>query len=245
MTNAPDMALGRDAALTYLTGGMAEGAVRPRHLGEKFTPDGAPLPFPGNTTLCHLDPQSAAHAAVTHAQAQLRSGPLADSFAFLPPASFHMTVFEGVNDAHRVPERWPADLSLGTPLGDVTQHFETALAACDLPQRFTISPLELFAGFAISVTGATAPDLRTMRAARDRMSAALHLRRPDHDRYRFHITLAYPLRWFNADEASAIVDLCEEIFAGLAPAMGTVPLGPIAFCQFETMHRFDPLRLLT
>lgn len=100
-----------ETAFRYLTGALT-GGERPDAVGRKFTPEGAPLACPGFTTICHVDKSSDAFAALTRAQERLKTGPLASAFAFMPPASLHMTIFEGIIDYSRTRARWPGHLSL-------------------------------------------------------------------------------------------------------------------------------------
>lgn len=227
----------------YLTGAL-EPTAHPAAVGEKFTADGQVLPTPGNTTLCHVDPSSPAHAHITAAQHRLRSGPHADAFAFLPPASFHMTVFEGVIDFVRTADRWPASVPLDAPVSDVTAVFDHQLSGIGLAQSFDVRPVDLFAGFSLSMDGVDAAATQTLRRTRDQLSDATGIRRADHDSYRFHITLGYLLRWLTPDEADATLALSRDVCAQLIQDMPQLTLGPVEFCSFETMHHFAPRHLI-
>lgn len=228
-------------AFDYLTGRLTGGA-HPTAVRRKFTPDGVVLKTPGNTFLCHVDPTSPAHAALTRAQVHLKAGPHADAFAFLSPASFHMTVFQGVIETERHADRWPSHLPLDTPIDDVTVDFRHRMVGIDLPLAFHIRPVGIFAGFSVAVEGAAPDEEADLRGARDVLSERVGLRAPDHAAYAFHITLGYLLRWLTPDEAHAIVARSREAGANLPAA---IRLGPVEFCAFENMTRFDPLLLLT
>lgn len=229
--------------IAYLTGARAT-TDTPPGVGEKFDAAGGVLPFAGNTTLCHIPADSAAHAALCAAQTVLRDGLPNDAYAFLPAASLHMTVVEGVNDPHRTAPRWPAHLPADMPLAQVTSGFDTALAPLSLPQSCAIRPVQILGGNSLTVTGASAVHEASLRRARDRMADALNHRRPDHNRYRFHITLAYLLRWLTVDEATAAIALSDHVADRLIAALPSIELGAIAFCRFENMHAFETLRLL-
>ena len=53
------------------------------------------LPEAGNTVVCHLDFDAAAHSAVLDARARMQALPGAECFIYTPADSLHMTVFEG------------------------------------------------------------------------------------------------------------------------------------------------------
>lgn len=232
-----------DSARAYLTGALT-GGPRPVAVGRKFAPDGGVLPTAGNTMICHIDPGSEAHAALVAAQAMLRTGPCAGAFAFLPPASFHMTVFEGVIDTHRTPGHWPADRPVDAPVDAVTTDFLGRVPGVALPPGFDIRPDAVFGGFSVRVSGATVADAAALRGARDSLAQALGLRRADHHAYGFHITLGYLLRWLTPAEASAVIALSHATHRALAARAPVIRLGAVEFCTFADMHRFDCLRRL-
>ncbi|MHA3915020.1 DUF1868 domain-containing protein [Halovulum sp. GXIMD14793] len=228
----------RDLAFRYLTGALTGGA-QPEAVGRKFTPEGTPLPCPGNTIICHIDQRSEAFAGLVTAQQHLKTGPHADAFTFLPAESFHMTVFEGVIDYTRTPERWPTHLPLDAPIDTVTTDFAERLQDINLPAPLQVRPEGIFAGFSVSLTGATPEAETRLRHTRDQFQTATNLIRPDHDTYRFHITLGYLLRWLDPTEANAVLDLSEDIAAKFTKTAGQINLGTPEFCRFDTMHHFE------
>ena len=228
-------------AFRYLTGELT-GGDRPDALGKKFTHDGAPLSCPGFTTVCHVDPGSDAFAALVDAQERLKAGPLAGAFTYLPPDSLHMTIFEGVIDYSRTPERWPGHLPTDAPIAQVAEDAATRLRGHDLETTFIARPVEVFAGFTVGMTGATKVEETRLRQTRDSLRDALNIHRPDHDSYQFHITLAYLLRWLSAEDARQVIDLSSEVTQRLLAQIPALTLGPIELCQFETMHHFEEMK---
>ncbi len=227
-------------AFAYLTGALSDG-VRPDAVGRKFTPDGQPVTCRGNTAICHVDKKSHAFAALVAAQDRLKGGPLADGFTFLPPESFHMTIFEGVIDYMRSADRWPGHLPTDAPIDTVTEDFAARLRNIGLAQRLQASPIGIFGGFSVQMTGADASEEALLRLTRDQLQEATNLVRPDHETYRFHITLGYNLRWFSAEEAEAIIALSDEVAQELVARAPRITLGPVEFCAFDTMHHFETL----
>jgi hypothetical protein len=229
----------RAESIAYLTG-AATGGTRPAAVGAKFDRDGQTLPYPGNTFLCHIPPDSDPHAALTEASQSLQAGVLADAFSFLPPASFHMTVFEGITDAQRQPARWPRGVALDAGLDEVTRHLEPRVAHLALPPHQRIRPEGIFGGFSVAVAGATAADERSLRESRGELRTATGIEQVDFEGYRFHITLAYALRWLTAAEADVVMDLSEEVFDRLLDRCPTIDLGGVEFCTFDDMRAFRP-----
>ena len=230
-------------AFAYLTGALSEGH-RPDAVGQKFTPDGQPVTCRGNTAICHVDKGSDAFAALVAAQDRLKAGPLADGFTFLPPESFHMTIFEGVIDYMRSADRWPGHLPTDASIDTVTEDFAARLRNVGLAQRLQASPTSLFGGFSVRMSGADASEEALLRLTRDQLQNATNLVRPDHEAYGFHITLAYNLRWFSPDEADAIIALSDDVAQELVARAPQITFGPVEFCAFDTMHHFETLQLI-
>lgn len=230
-------------AFDYLTGALTGGAL-PDAVGRKFTPEGATLSCPGFTTICHVEPASDAFLALVKAQEALKAGPLAQAFTFMPPDSLHMTIFEGVIDYSRGQEHWPKHLPLDATIEYCASEAKTRLAASQHNTAFTVRPTGIFAGFSVSMAGATDCHEASLRETRNHLRDTLKLYRSDHDAYQFHITLAYLLRWLNADEAQQVIDLSREVAERLFQHMPEVTLGPIELCTFETMHQFERMMYL-
>jgi hypothetical protein len=181
-----------------LTGALAAGSVAgPRAplsadeaakpfpwIGRKFAADGRVLPFPGNTFICPIAPSNPATAPLRAFRAALEAEPYAHKFAFTPPSSYHMTVFEGVVDQVRKPGFWPADLDPDAPLADCNRLFLRKLAAFnleDLP-RFRMAVMEgpgnvdMRPGAGIYLSPLDDRENARLRRLRDRLSDLLALR---------------------------------------------------------------------
>jgi len=230
-------------ALDYLSGALTGGA-QPDAIGKKFAADGTVLTDPGCTTICHVDPSSPAFAALTRAQEALKAGPFAKDFAFLPPASFHMTIFDAFIESGRSRERVPAHLPEEATVNEIIEDASARVEDLVIAQEFQARPVGIFGGFSVSMTGKNAAAEQLLRKTRDQLSDTLKIRKSDHDAYRFHITLAYNLRWFQPYEALQIIALSDQVGRHLVEEIEFIDLGPVEFCSFETMHHFEPLKLL-
>jgi hypothetical protein len=221
-------------------------AITPPGGGGKFAPDGTLLPFPGNTILCHIDPASAAHRALIAMQERCMAADWAENFAFLPTASFHMTVFEGVcmNPIYR--EDWPQDVPRDLSRNEVSEVMLDRLRNVHLPSRARVRPVGVRhnAGIGVLVAGADNASELALRDTRWQLSEALGYRPANFTGYRFHITLAYLLHWLDEDLARRVGGEVEAALHDLAATVPEFELGPPEFCNFDTMHEFVPLRLL-
>ena len=229
--------------LAYLTGRQEAGAA-PVSIGRKFDAAGRVLPCAGNTMLCHVDPKSEAFEALSAAQSAMKSGKFAQAFAFLPPASLHMTIFEGVIDYARTADRWPGHIPLDASVAAVTDDVLQRLNRIRVPRAFQVKPTRLFGGFSVLMSGANSAAEAQLRSTRDQLRLATNLILPDHGSYSFHISFGYLLRWLADEDARRLQDHADAVFAEfLRPLQFT--LGPVEFCRFNDMYRFEALARLT
>ena len=199
----------------------------------KFSARGEPLPFAGNTILC---PLPAGHP-YSQFQQTLRAW---KSLAVLPEASLHMTVFDGVLDHLRTPPLWPSDLPANAPLDACHNHFDQALANLPFPsllhldfQAFHLTP----ATIAIALTPPSDSPLRNLR---NLLSTTLKIRRPNHDAYQFHITLASVL----TQPPPPLANLLAAWTAQLRQTTPQLSLHAAYFCTFPNLTNFYPRRRL-
>jgi hypothetical protein len=233
----------RAASIAYLIGEGAQGPA-PVAVGQKFSSDGQVLAYPGNTFICHIPP-GPAHRALTAAVQRLQDGLCAPAFAFLPPSSYHMTIFEGVTDKDRSDGRWPEGIDAASKVDAVTAAFLQVIGKLELPTAVTIRPTGLFGGFSVRVEGATMADQATLRRARESLREATGICRPNFDDYTFHITLAYLLRWLTQNEAETVMLLSDEVAEGLLADAPLIPLGGVEFCSFADMNVFPLIARLS
>ncbi|MFE0758423.1 DUF1868 domain-containing protein [Inquilinus sp. NPDC058860] len=222
----------------------AEGAPNPT-LGYKFARDGSPLPFRGNTIICHILETAPELPALAELANRLRDLPWGGRFAFLPASSYHMTVFEGVTYAERSPERWPEGVAPDAPLEDITRRFIDRLHGLSVPQRFAMRPVGLVpmgtGGTVVGLEPADEDTTRQIRGLREAFALILGLRKPNHESYRFHITLSYLLEWLSPAEAERHLAAHQRLGEAFIEAHPVLQLGPPEFCVFETLHRFLPV----
>lgn len=233
----------RDIALRTLTG-LRHSSRLPPYVGTQFDGLGRVLQTPGNVWLCHIDPTSEAHRALSAAQQILQQGARAAAFTFPPPESFHLRIFDGVRADRRAPPHWPQDLPLDTPLPDVTAHFTRSMQGLDVPVRFRLHPTGLINGSVLNLTGSDRGQQAALQQTRDRLRAATGLNRSDHSRFQFSIELAYQIRWLAAIEVDDVLNSAAEAYRLISRRIDMIEVGPIEFCSYETLHRFEPVTLL-
>ena len=220
----------------------------PHAVGSKYHDDGRIMRFAGNTLIAHVTQTSPLFAALVAMQDGLRSGSYADKFAFLPPSSLHMTVFEGVNDPEREPERWPKDLPLDAPLDTMTDAFLDRIHGIAAPLPFRLTPVALDCsprgGSYLRLTGADEAEESKLRGFRDQLSKALNHSKPNHTGYVWHITLSYQIAWLTEAQAAEFEQASTSLFADFVADWPEIVLDRCEFCVFDDMAWFRPLRRL-
>ncbi len=238
----------RPDTVDFLTGRLShrprpDGIVLPGMPG-KFTTDGHVQVWPGNTFICHVDPASDAHRALREMQEQVKMSPFHRFYTFLPPSSFHMTVFQGMTEATRLNGDLPADLPRDISRDAMTAELLARTRDLALPQTARVRMMDLFAGKSVTMTGADPAEEDALRATRRALRDATGLNERDFDGYVFHITLAYLVDWVTEPTARAITAFSSDLSDQYRDAVGVVDLGAVELCNFESMHHFEPIRRL-
>ena len=218
----------------------------PPFLGKRFDAEARPLPEPGNTMIGHVGP-GAATDALTAARDRLAAAPAGRCFAWLPPASYHMTLYDGLLYGRRAPGYWPPELPARASEAEADAFVFGRLAPLrpEGPAVFRMVPAAVeaargAAGVWVRMAAESAAEEARLRAFRDACAEALGLAdRPGHADYPFHITLAYGIAWPSDADAADFDAALAEADAALRAAAPTIPIGPPELCRFADMTRFE------
>lgn len=221
---------------------MAATARYTREVGRKFYADGTPRIFAGNTIICMVDPASPIGQAAAAFQQSIGGLPFGAKFAMLPPSSFHMTVMELLCDETRLPERWSPQLDLAAPLAETDAFFLARVPAVPAPDRLVMRAEGVAhrQGLMVMLQPADDAVATAIWGYRAAIAAATGVRFPDHDAYRFHISLAYRLVELEPAEEQALADHCASWAARLCAAGAAISLPAPALTFFDDMFRFVP-----
>lgn len=224
----------------------------PLGIPAKFSPEGVVQLYRGNTTLCCVPADSPLLPGLRALYADLSSHPiLSKRICLLPPASWHMTVLDGVRETECEPGMWPPGKEK-QPLAECTKEFAQKLRQLGLelgkeglapPYRMRIRGFDsAVVGIGLEAEGATAGEEKRMRRLRDRIADTLGFRAPNHESYGFHISVAYSLRHIDGDEREEL----NKVFAQHLPEVQLeFELGAVEFCTFENMYAFPRLFYLS
>lgn len=225
------------------TGPMPDGISLPGE-GGKFSTDGTVQPWPGNTFVCHVRADSAAHDTIRAMQEEVKMSRFARFFTFLPPSSFHMTVFQGCTPATQEPALMPHRGAPGMRRDALSGLILDAVRDVTFDPAPRARMIDLYCGKSLTVTGAEPEGEAPLRAMRETLRRATGIEQPDFDDYVFHITMAYLIDWLTEPTARALVEFSADMTSRYAPPLAEIALGPVEFCNFESMHHFQPLKAL-
>lgn len=210
----------------------------------RFDKAGVAQPFPGNTVLLRVVAGSRLHQNLQSLVTLLTSALPEDNIAWLPAASWHITLVGGVCEFLRDETRWPPGQSTQS-LKECTSNFAELLACkgVELERRGLVPPYAMraqglqFFGKAIGVTftGSTDEEELRLKSLKDRIADSLGFRHPNHAEYAWHVSLAYLLEDSCANK--------EDILSALRPAIAAseeiYDFGPAEFCTFKDMVSYE------
>jgi hypothetical protein len=234
--------------LAYLTGQLSECPSPPAITGPdgggKFDHNGQVLAWPGNTIICHVDSSTPEHKTLTRIQKQLKAGPHANAFAFLPPDSFHMTIMDGLSGTPISEQIWPIGLDKNNDLHSATELIRQRLVDVVVPGSHQIKVTDIFAGHSVRVEGSTDDQERSLRRTREILRDTTGIKPKAFSAYRFHITFAYLTRWLSTEEANSVAELSNTLADQLRCEAPVITLGAPEFCVFESMLHFEKIARL-
>lgn len=216
----------------------------PPHLGTRYTADGIFTAEPGNTIVCNVQPGTETQAVLFDIRDRFRARPDAAKLAFTAPESLHMTLLDGTLMGRRLPAHWPASVSLDASHAEMDAFFLAQLRAFTPGPRFNVEAVDV-RPTGLRVDGVTPDDRQVMRDWRNRLSDVMGFRHPNHDSYDFHLTIAYPVAWFDDADLPAWQDLFDQALVDLRGRAPVLELRAPAFCHFDDMNLFQELLVFT
>ncbi|MDB3935437.1 DUF1868 domain-containing protein [Granulosicoccus sp.] len=263
----------RPDAFKLLTGQLSTrdypSGISPPGQGGKFDTSGNVQHWQGNTFVCHVVRSSPCYAAIVELQERVKRSEFAQLMTFMPAPSFHMTVFQGVSpgsqgsgnwpaglpddihrddwpaglskDIHR--DDWPAGLSKDTHRDDATAEMLRRVHDVELASRFDIRATGLFCANSLTVAGRNDEAESKLRQARESLRTATRISPPEFDSFVFHITLGYLIQWLSENTAKELIEFSDSLYAMFKSQLQNIALEPCAFCNFDNMHAFLPVRV--
>ena len=214
-------------------------------IGQKFYEDGQVRTYPGNTVVADITPECPAYSVMTQLREMLLEAGLNDHYIPLPPDSYHMTLICGLNDQVREDTHWPPQLPKTTPMTEADTYISDAMHRAGIPGPLRMRFDAVRAGkgcFIIHLLPADEEQEQILLRFRDRAAKEIGFKLPNHDGYRFHISLAYTRIIPEGESAQRLERLKEEMNRILAdqPEFAT---GVPYMAYYKNMLAFSPIRI--
>lgn len=207
----------------------------------KFAPDGTARHFPGNTIISFVPPGSPEAQLLEQASGHLGEA-LAADFVTLPPSSWHMTVFELLCDQVRDAAHWSRFLDLDAPLDTVDEFFAGRVPTVATPDQINMRFERIFVGehaLGVQIEPEDSATADVLREYRQGLSEATGVRFPNHDSYRFHVTLAYALQRSDGQGQHDFDSVAERAERDLAGARFAMPQPVLTYFSDMTDFAVD------
>ena len=214
-------------------------------VGQKFHRDGSVREFKGNTVVADVVAGSSAFEAMGQLRQMVIDAGLDSHLTLLPPESYHITYISGLNDQQRIDDYWPDSLSRAASMAEADDYVTDAIQSVGIPgpARMKFDSVGWGAGCCIiRIVPADASEHKKLYDFRERAAQALGVRRPNHEKYRFHISLGYTrvVTEGEDDQRKQALIRKMEAFMAKQPEFLTTQ-AYIAY--FDDMYAFSPTRL--
>ncbi|MBS1167640.1 MAG: hypothetical protein H6R00_3665 [Proteobacteria bacterium] len=218
---------------------MTISTVKPLDIGRKFHADGKVRTYPGSTIVCHVAAEGALVARLDRLYERLRTASAAHAYTLLPPSSWHMTLFVGICDQDRRPDRWPGGIALDAPPTIGERLRQEPFGG---PQRFRMRVARfapLTDALILRLEPANEDENAAIRRLRDKIADRIGMRLADHDDYTFHITIGYFVGQPTDAAFVALADILAEELAEMRSNLPPFEVGPGEYCVFNDMFCFQ------
>lgn len=209
------------------------------HVGRKFHGDGRLRYFPGATVISFIDENHPLYRPMCRFQQRCRDRDQAGKYSFLPPSSFHMTVFELYTDFDRDEPGWSRNISEYEPADAVNRELFHRFKETAFLEEIRMKP-DFLTAAGLKLKPADEEAGKSIRSYRDALSEKTGIRFPGHRAYRFHTTSAYRMRSLTEEEQEAETAFLREAEEELKNTVSVFSLPEPCFCTFADMGKFTP-----
>ena len=207
----------------------------------KFDDRGNPLPFPGCTIICNIPLNTNLSDQIISLQKNIENFNPEKTYFYLPPSSFHMTLFDCCNFNTKNTNYWPSDIDPDMDYKDIAVELNKRIQNYIFPKEFNLKLKMFFGGYSIILEPFSEKDEKILRNCRDELSSLLKIKFENHQRYTFHITLAYILRELNQTEIKNLIEFNKKLFFDFSKSFPKLTLEKPEMCTFEDMLEFKSI----
>ena len=181
-----------------------------KQIGKKFNKDGSTGIFVGNTVVADIQKDTESMDILCEIGKAIKDHAPEDAYILLPSESYHMTLFRGINDQVREPGFWPPDLDISSAFVKADDYFQNRLEGVKLPSDIRMKFKDIVFDeedvHVVLVPVDTAEEEK-LKVYRDQAADSLGFRQPGHDKYTYHVTLAYYVGYESIEREAENKDL--------------------------------------
>ncbi len=209
----------------------------------KFDDKGNPLPFPGCTIICNIPLNTDLSDEIISFQKKIENFNPEKTYFYLPPSSFHMTLFDCCNFNTKNTNYWPSDIDPDMDYKDIAIELNKRIQNYIFPKELNLKLKMFFGGYSIILETYSEKDEKILRNCRDELSSLLKIKFENHQRYTFHITLGYILRELNQIEIKNLIEFNKKLSLDFSKKFSKITLSKPEICTFEDMLKFKSINL--
>ena len=207
----------------------------------KFDDKGNPLPFPGCTIICNIPLNTDLSNEIINYQKKIENLNPKKTYFYLPPSSFHMTLFDCCNLNTKNTDNWPSNIDPDMDYKDIAIELNKRIQNFIFPEEFNLKLKMFFGGYSIILEPYSEKDEKILRNCRDELSSLLKIKFENHQRYTFHITLAYILRELNQIEIKNLIEFNKQLSFEFSKKIPKITFTKPEMCTFEDMLEFKTI----
>jgi len=204
----------------------------------KFDDKGNPLPYPGCTIICNIPLNTHLSDQIISFQKNIEKFNPEKTYFYLPSSSFHMTLFDCCNLNTKNTQYWPTDVDPDMDYKDIAIELNKRIQNYIFPEELNLKLKMFFGGYSIVLEPFSEKDEKILRNCRDELSSLLKIKFENHQRYTFHITLAYILRELNKNEIKSLIEFNKQLSFDFSKKFPKITLTKPEMCIFEDMLEF-------
>ena len=204
----------------------------------KFDDKGNPLPYPGCTIICNIPLNTHLSDQIISFQKNLEKFNPEKTYFYLPSSSFHMTLFDCCNLNTKNTKYWPTDIDPDMDYKNIAIELNKRIQNYIFPEELNLKLKIFFGGYSIVLEPFSEKDEKILRNCRDELSSLLKIKFENHQRYTFHITLAYILRELNKKEIKRLIEFNKQLSLDFSKKFPKITLTKPEMCTFDDMLEF-------
>ena len=207
----------------------------------KFDEKGNHLPYPGCSIICNIPLNTHLSNEIISFQKNIENFNPKKTYSYLPPSSFHMTLFDCCNLNTKNTNFWPSNVDPNMDHKDIAVELNKRIQNYIFPKKLNLKLKMFFGGYSIVLEPFSEEDEKILRNCRDELSSLLEIKFENHQRYTFHITLAYILRELKKNEIKNLIEFNKQLSFDFSKKFPKITLTKPKMCTFEDMLEFKTI----